>query len=93
MHPLATTNVYICRGKREEREKKRKLSWERKKNLGIGEVFFEKSFRRNLSKNFHAKFRAPVQRELEGDLVHEGGEIPAHVLPGHTLVSTPVQRG
>lgn len=67
MHPLATTNVYICRGKREEREKKRKLSWERKKNLGIGEVFFEKSFRRNLSKNFHAKFRAPVQRELEGE--------------------------
>lgn len=56
---------------RREREKKRKLSWERKKNLGIGQVFFgetEKSFREKSFQEFSREIsRAPVQRELEGE--------------------------
>lgn len=59
MHPLATTNVYICRGKR-ERERQRRAFLERK-NLEYDRFFWKaKSRFGNVSKNFHAKFRAPA---------------------------------
>lgn len=84
-----------------ERERdKGELSWnERIWNTtgfsGKQKVVLE-MFPRIFTRNF-ARLRAYVRcvRRARGDLVHEGGDprLPAHVLPGHTLVSTPVQRG